>query len=154
MIISLDIGLKKAIAYAGIAGDTLVFVGSTEKKGASGLDEIFAFIRDAHKYNYRYIETIVTERPYKKANPEVFRQFAQIIGRIEEFCNEQDIELQQIMPAHWKRSYLAKTKFPAKSKEANALLNSIAESIIRRNNFTPDERDAVLLGMYYARRKK
>jgi len=153
MWIAIDLAITKPLAYCGIAGEEIIFVKSTHRKGEAGLVEIFGLIKDARKYEYQIIEGIVTERPYHKLNQEIFRHFAEIVGRIRHFCDKNELEFAQIMPAHWKGAYL-KGHYPAATKAGNAMLNKIAKSILGRNNFTPDERDAVLFGLYHIRRLK
>ena len=152
MWIAIDLAYGKKIAYAGIAGEEVIFVYTTHYTGEKAIREVQAYVKDALRFG-NVIEGIITEKPYHKANAEVFRQFAEMNGQFKQFCDDYGMEFVQVMPAHWKKSYFTRVSVRVNSKPGQAHLNKIAERYIGRNNFTPDERDAVLMGLYVVRRK-
>jgi len=149
-ILSIDLASSKKIAWAFIEHGRVTQFGSTHKKGTAGLRELLDKIGNAEAF---FPHMIVTEKPYMKMNPRVFGKFSEMVGHIREFCYLNNINFFEVMPAHWKKAYLKGTGFKASSKEANNFLNHIAFNYVKRNNFTPDERDAILFGLFVSRRQ-
>lgn len=153
MWVAIDLSYGKPMAYAGVEHETVVFVKTTAHTGQRAVEEIQAYVRDALRYG-TIITGLVWEKPYHKRNPEVFRRLAHMSGQFHQFCQEHGLQYRQIMPSHWKRSYLRKTGLRARSKAGQAFLTRLASHYIGRNNFTVDERDAVLIGLYVNRRER
>ncbi len=155
MWVAIDVAYQpgKRLAYAGVEGDRVVFVTSTNTTGEAAVTEIQAFVRDALRYG-QSVAGIVLERPYYRHNLEVFRRFAVISGQFRQFCQQMGLLYAEVMPAHWKRSYLQGSGISARSQVANALFTAIARELIGHAHFSDDERDAVLMGLYFSRRVK
>lgn len=149
-ILSIDLAHSKPIAWAFLEGERLLQYGSSKKHGNAGLRELLNQVESAESF---MPELIVTEKPYLKMNPKTFRQLVVLVENLRLFSEVNEIRFVEVMPAHWKKAYLTGSGFKAASKEANVLLNHIARNMSGAKDFTPDERDAILFGLYIARRQ-